>query len=131
VSPLTGGYGPLPLLPGDYLLEANAPGYSLELDEVAVEEGITTTRDIGLWRPRVAAGPVRLQVTSGPGACLTAPLWITNTGHLALEYQLVELGPTPPAAARASTDFSPPPLPAVAPSRHLRLRAVQVCSGVV
>ncbi|HSJ52713.1 MAG TPA: kelch repeat-containing protein [Anaerolineae bacterium] len=95
VDPATGSYGPLPLLPGRYLVEAWAPGYSLEAANVSVEDGITTTHDIGLWRPRVEAGPWRFHVVTGPGASLTLPLRITNTGHLALEYQLLELASTP------------------------------------
>ncbi len=94
VDPVTGRYGPLTLLPGAYLLEASAPGYSLEAADVTVEAGITITRDIGLWRPRVEAGPLLCSVVSDPGTSLTLPLYITNTGHLALEYQLLEVAPT-------------------------------------
>jgi len=104
VDPATGRYGPLTLLPGAYLLEASAPGYSLEAADLTVEAGITITRDIGLWRPRVEAGPVLCSVVSDPGTSLTLPLYITNTGHLALEYQLLEVAPT---AARAPDDGLP------------------------
>lgn len=95
VTPGTGDYGPLPLLPGAYLLEASAPGYSLEVADVTLEDGAAATQDIGLWRPRVAASLLPSLVVSAPGASLTIPLQITNTGHLALEYQLLELASTP------------------------------------
>ena len=103
VDPVTGRYGPLTLLPGVYLLEASAPGYSLEAADVTVEAGITITRDIGLWRPRVEAGPLLCSVVLDPGTSLTLPLYITNTGHLALEYQLLEVEPTAAGAPGAGT----------------------------
>lgn len=98
VDPATGRFGPLSLLPGVYLLEASAPGYSLEAADVTVEAGTTTTREVGLWRPRVQEKPSLCSVALSPGTSLTLPLYITNTGHLALEYHLLEVAPTAGAA---------------------------------
>ncbi len=134
VAPLTGRFGPLSLLPAAYLLEASAPGYSLEPAEVTVEAGITTTRDIGLWRPRVSAGPAHLRVAADPGAVVSAPLWITNTGHLALAYELVELAPSSAGCLAANGDELPwlspgPSAGEIAPTQAATVELTFLCTA--
>lgn len=134
-DPITGRYGPLPLLPGAYLLEAGTTGYSLEYANVTVEHAITVTQDVGLWRATVAAAPARIDAVLNPGASLATPLWITNTGHLPLEYQLLELGPTRSGDVLAPGDGLPwlwtsPAAGEIAPSQSAAVELTLSCSSV-
>lgn len=102
VDPATGAYGPLALVPGDYTLEAAAPGYSVETAVVTVVDKLTTTHDFDLYRPVVVVEPPSIAVSAPPSAPLTVTLAISNLGRLPLEWELAETSTLPWARSSPS-----------------------------
>ncbi|MBN1955322.1 MAG: S8 family serine peptidase [Anaerolineae bacterium] len=86
------GYYHASLLPGNYVVEATAPGHSWESAGVTVVDGVTTTQDFELWRPWIEITPTGfVSVTVPMGPPVVGTLWITNYGHLPLDYSIWEL----------------------------------------
>ena len=104
VDPATGAYGPLDLVQGDYVVEATAPGYSIETAAVTIVDAMTTTQDLSLYRPVAGVEPPSISVSAPPNTPVVVPLTVSNLGHLPLEWEIVEISPAVRAQARAAAN---------------------------
>jgi hypothetical protein len=95
VDPATGYYGPVKVVSGTYVLTATAPGFSEEVAPgISVIAGMTTTQDFNLWRPVIHVEPPAIvSVTAVISQEVTFPMFISNSGHLPLEFEILELPP--------------------------------------
>jgi PKD repeat protein len=90
-DPGTGNYGPLELAAGSYAVGASAPGFSEEGPfDLEIVAGVTTTQDFHLSRPVVQVTPAELTLTTAISESVSRPLTIENTGHLPLDFEILE-----------------------------------------
>ena len=99
VDPLTGFYGPLAIPEGVFTVTAAADGFQpVQVTGVHIVNGTITTQDFDLEAPVIEIDPTHFLGQAAPvGEMITTTLTISNTGRVALEWEIWELSEGVPA----------------------------------
>jgi N-acetylneuraminic acid mutarotase len=102
------GFYRMLLFVGSYTIQVSKTNYESASADVSITEDQTTTQDFSLRTPRAEVSPTSLQFIVTPGNTRTKTLTLSNTGGLAMTWDVKESGggPAGPSGARQGAKLS-------------------------